>query len=73
MPELLDRDGVLVTRERILRIAQRTPEVSVALRHWHNGHLTWEEAMMLAVVELDNTLAKLRQRMIDKLAQGPPA
>lgn len=46
------RYGQMATPEDILRIARDNFTVDTIVKLWRDGRCTWEQAMMIAVVEL---------------------
>ncbi len=41
------------TRQTILELSEMSPALHNAITYWRAGAITWEQAMMLAVMELD--------------------
>ena len=50
---------IINTRKHVLERSYNSPIIHAVISWWHRGDLTWEQAMMSAVLELDERCEKL--------------
>lgn len=60
------------TPRQIDRAAHDNPYLTTCLRFWHDGELTYEQAMMLAVLSLAEQVQDLQARLCVKFEQASP-
>lgn len=65
-------DKIYITQDDILQGPRRDdPIVANCIGLWERGQLSWEQAMMLAVMMLSKEVDSLRKRVIEQLHAEP--